>query len=83
VEYASREDQIAWAKLSKEAKRRTLDIFDKEKESNSNPVVVVNNHEIVLINDNYPLKFDRKQGTKYSEQYLKKKLSYTIVSPKV
>jgi len=41
-------DQIAWAKLSKEARRGILDTFDKEKGSNSNPVVVVNNHKIVF-----------------------------------
>jgi len=42
------EDQIALAKLIKEAKSRMLDIFDEEKESNSNPVAVVNNHKIVF-----------------------------------
>ena len=47
----NREDQIAWSKLSEEAKRKTLDVFDKEKESNSNPVAVVNNHEIVFDNE--------------------------------
>jgi len=44
----SREDQIAWAKLSKAAKRETLDTFDNKKESNSNPAVVVNNHKIIF-----------------------------------
>jgi len=38
--------------------------------------------EIGLINDKSLPKFDRKQGTKYSEQYLKEKLSYSNVSPK-
>jgi len=37
---------------------------------------------VYLINDYSSPKFDRKQGTKYSEQYLKKKLSYSNVSPK-
>jgi len=38
--------------LSEEAKRRILDAFDKEKGSNSNPVAVVNNHEIVFDDEN-------------------------------
>jgi len=37
---------------------------------------------VIMINDKSSPKFDRKQGTKYSEQYLKKKLSYSNVSPK-
>jgi len=36
----------------------------------------------LLTNDNSSPKFDRKQGTKCSEQHLKKKLSYSDVSPK-
>jgi len=35
-----------------------------------------------LISDNSSPKFDRKQGVKCSEQHLRKKLSYSDVSPK-
>jgi len=44
----SREDQIAGAKLREGAKKEILGMFDKEKGSNSNPVVVVNNHKIIF-----------------------------------
>jgi len=36
----------------------------------------------LMTNDNSSPKFDCKQGTKCSEQHLKKKLSYSNVSPK-
>jgi len=35
-----------------------------------------------MTNDKSSPKFDRKQGTKHSEQCLKEKLSYSNVSPK-
>jgi len=34
--------------LSEEAKKRILDIYDKEKGSNSNPIAVFNNRKIVF-----------------------------------
>jgi len=43
-----REDQIAWTKLSESAKRVTLSAPDNEKGSSSNPVVVVNNYEMIF-----------------------------------
>jgi len=44
----SREDQIAWTKLSEQANKGTLNMPDNEKGSNSNPAVVVNNHEMIF-----------------------------------
>lgn len=44
------EDQTAWAKLSKYAKLKALDPFDKDKGSNNNAQVTVNNHEIIFDN---------------------------------
>jgi len=42
----SRKDQIAWAKLTKQAKRAILNSPGNKKGSDSNPVVVVNNHKM-------------------------------------
>jgi len=42
------EDQIAWTKLSESAKRAILGIPDNKKGSSCNPVVVVNNHEMIF-----------------------------------
>jgi len=44
----SREDQIAWTKLSESSKKVILGIPDNEKGSNSNPVAIVNNHEMIF-----------------------------------
>jgi len=43
-----REDQIAWSKLSESAKKKILGAPDDEKGRDSNPIVVVNNHEMVF-----------------------------------
>jgi len=43
-----REDQIAWSKISESAKKTTLGTSDNEKGRDSNPTVVVNNHEMVF-----------------------------------
>jgi len=44
----SREDQIAWSKTSEQAKKAILNAPDNEKGSNSNPVVIVNNHKMIF-----------------------------------
>ena len=41
-------DQMAWSTLSESAKRAILGIPDNEKGSSSNPVVIVNNHEMIF-----------------------------------
>jgi len=43
-----REDQIAWSKISESAKKTTLGTPDNEKGKDSNPIVVINNHEMVF-----------------------------------
>ena len=43
-----REDQIAWSKISESAKKTILGTPDNEKGRDSNPIVVVNNHEMVF-----------------------------------
>ena len=43
-----REDQIAWSKLSESAKKKILGALDDEKGRDSNPIVVVNNHEMIF-----------------------------------
>ena len=42
------EDQIAWSKLSESAKKKILGALDDEKGRDSNPIVVINNHEMVF-----------------------------------
>jgi len=44
----SREDQMAWSKISESAKKTILGTPDNEKGSNVNPVVVINNHEVIF-----------------------------------
>jgi len=44
----SREDQIAWSKISESAKKTTLGTPDSEKGRDSNPMVVINNHEMIF-----------------------------------
>jgi len=44
----SREDQIAWSKTSEQAKKAILNVPDNKKGSNSNPIVVVNNHGMIF-----------------------------------
>jgi len=43
-----REDQMAWSKISESAKKMILGTSDNEKGRDSNPIVVVNNHEMVF-----------------------------------
>jgi len=49
------EDQIAWSKISESAKKMMLGTPDNEKGRDSNPIVVINNHEMV---------FDDEEGDK-------------------
>jgi len=42
------EDQIAWSKMSESAKKTTLGTPDNKKGRASNPIVVVNNHEMIF-----------------------------------
>jgi len=42
------EDQIAWSKISESAKKTILGTSDNEKGRDNNPIVVVNNHEMVF-----------------------------------
>jgi len=44
----SREDQIAWSKISEPAKRTILGNPDSEKGRDNNPTVVFNNHEMIF-----------------------------------
>jgi len=44
----SREDQIAWSKISESAKKTMLGTPDNEKGRDVNPVAVVNNHEMIF-----------------------------------
>jgi len=44
----SRKDQIAWSKISEQAKKAMLNVPDNEKGSNSNPIAIVNNHEMIF-----------------------------------
>jgi len=44
----SREDQIAWSKMSESAKKTILGTPDNKKGRDSNPVVVVSNHEMIF-----------------------------------
>jgi len=43
-----REDQVAWSKISESAKKMILGTPDNDKGRDSNPIVVVNNHEMVF-----------------------------------
>jgi len=43
-----REDQIAWSKISEPAKKTILGTSDNEKGRDNNPIVIVNNHEMVF-----------------------------------
>jgi len=43
-----REDQIAWSKISESAKKTTLSTPDREKGRDNNPMVVINNHEMIF-----------------------------------
>jgi len=44
----SREDQIAWSKTSEQAKKAMLNTPNNKKGSNSNPIAIVNNHEMIF-----------------------------------
>jgi len=44
----SREDQIAWSKISESAKRTILGTPDREKGRDNNPIVVINNNEMIF-----------------------------------
>ena len=44
----SHEDQIAWSKISEQAKKAILNTPDNKKGSDSNPLVIVNNHEMIF-----------------------------------
>jgi len=44
----SHEDQIAWSKISESAKKKILGTPDNEKGRDNNPIVVVNNHEMIF-----------------------------------
>ena len=46
--YYSREDRIAWSKISEQAKKAILNVPDNKKGSNSNPIVIVNNHKMIF-----------------------------------
>jgi len=41
-------DQTVWSKTSEQAKKAMLNAPDNEKGSDSNPVVIVNNHEMIF-----------------------------------
>jgi len=43
-----REDQIAWSKISESAKKTILSTPDSEKGRDNNPMVVINNHEMIF-----------------------------------
>jgi len=44
----SREDQIAWSKISESAKKTILGTPDSKKGRDNNPTVVINNHEMIF-----------------------------------
>jgi len=44
----SREDQIAWSKISESAKKTILGTPDGKKGRDNNPIVVINNHEMIF-----------------------------------
>jgi len=44
----SREDQMTWSKISEPAKKMILGTPDNEKGRDSNPIVVINNHEMIF-----------------------------------
>jgi len=44
----SHEDQMAWSKISEPAKKTILGTPDNEKGRDSNPIVVINNHEMIF-----------------------------------